>query len=118
MKAMLAAGGRGPPAGTPVEVEVTTVEGALVATRERADIILLDNMTVEEMTRAVREVRALAEKLGAPRAPDLEASGGVKLENVREVAETGVDRGSVGLITHSSPALDLALDLELAGELA
>jgi nicotinate-nucleotide pyrophosphorylase (carboxylating) len=114
---MIAAARKEAPAGTPIEVEVTTVEGALVATRERADIILLDNMSVEDMTRAVREVHALAAKLGAKKAPDLEASGGINLETVRRVAETGVDRISVGWITHSSPALDLALDLELSGEL-
>lgn len=115
---MIVAARREAPTGTPIEVEVTTVEGALVATRERADIILLDNMSPAEMKRAVGEVHALAQKLGAGKAPDLEASGGIKLENVREVAETGVDRISVGWITHSSPALDLALDLELSGEIA
>jgi len=115
---MIAAARREAPAGTPLEVEVTTVEGALVATREGVDIVLLDNMSVAEMKRAVREVRALAKELGRPRAPDLEASGGVKLENVRAVAESGVDRVSVGWITHSSPALDLALDLDLSGEIA
>jgi nicotinate-nucleotide pyrophosphorylase (carboxylating) len=66
----------------------------------------------------VREVRALAAKLGRARPPELEASGGITLENVRKAAETGVDRVSVGWITHSAPALDLALDLELSGELA
>lgn len=109
---MIQAARREAPAGTPVEVEVTTVEGALVATREGADIVLLDNMKTEEMARAVSEVRALAAKLARP-APALEASGGINLENVRKAAETGVDRVSVGWITHSSPALDLALDLEL-----
>lgn len=115
--AMIAAARREAPAGTPVEVEVTTTEGALVATREGADIVLLDNMKPADMATAVREVRALAAKLGR-RAPDLEASGGITIENVRTVAETGVDRISVGWITHSAPALDLALDLDLSGELA
>lgn len=114
---MIAAARREAPSGTPIEVEVTTVEGALIATREGADIVLLDNMSCADMKRATDEARALAAKIGR-KAPDLEASGGVKLENVREVAETGVDRISVGWITHSSPALDLGLDLELSGELA
>ncbi|HZU98134.1 MAG TPA: carboxylating nicotinate-nucleotide diphosphorylase [Planctomycetota bacterium] len=114
---MIAAARTEAPPGTPIEVEVTTVEGALVATRHGVDIVLLDNMTTDEMRRAVREVHALAESLGH-RSPELEASGGVNLENVRSVAETGVDRVSVGWITHSSPALDLALDLELLGELS
>jgi nicotinate-nucleotide pyrophosphorylase (carboxylating) len=97
------------PPGTPVEIEVTTVEGAVIAAKAGADIILLDNMTVEAMQKAVRDVHALALR----RRPDLEASGGITLETVRKVAETGVDRVSVGWITHSAPALDLALDLEL-----
>jgi nicotinate-nucleotide pyrophosphorylase (carboxylating) len=115
---MIAAAKRSAPPGTRVEVEVTTVEGALVATREGADIVLLDNMRPEDMAAAVREVRALAAGLGRARPPELEASGGITLENVRKAAETGVDRVSVGWITHSAPALDLALDLELSGELA
>ena len=98
------------PPGTPVEVEVTTIEGALVATRAGADIILLDNMKVADMARAVREVAALA---GSGKRPSLEASGGITLDTVRAVAGTGVDRISVGWITHSAPALDLALDLDL-----
>ncbi len=127
LKPMIAAARREAPAGTPIEVEVTTVEGALVAARERVDIILLDNMSPEAMARACRDVRALAKELGiratggstaVPWAPDLEASGGINLDNVKAVAESGVDRISVGWITHSSPALDLALDLELSGEVA
>ena len=98
------------PAGTPVEVEVNTLEGALVATRAGADIVLLDNMTVGAMTETVAAVRALA----APgRGPDLEASGGITLETVRSIAATGVDRISIGWLTHSAPSLDLALDLDL-----
>ena len=67
-------------------------------------IILLDNMNDEDMKAAVQRKNAIA--------PDilLEASGGITLANVREVALTGVDRISVGAITHSAPALDLGLD--------
>jgi nicotinate-nucleotide pyrophosphorylase (carboxylating) len=103
------------PPGTPVEVEVTTVEGALVATRAGADIILLDNMRTEEMARAVRAVAAEATAAAGRKRPSLEASGGITLATVRAAAETGVDRISVGWITHSAPALDLALDLDLDG---
>lgn len=98
------------PPGTPVEIEVTTVEGALVAARAGADMILLDNMSLDAMARAVSEVRKLDLRR---KPPELEASGGVTLETVRGIAETGVDRISVGWITHSAPALDLALDFEL-----
>jgi nicotinate-nucleotide pyrophosphorylase (carboxylating) len=111
----LARARREAPAGTLVEIEVNSVEGALAATRAGADIVLLDNMSPADMARAVREVRAQA----APaRGPELEASGGVRLETVRRIAETGVDRVSVGWITHSAPSLDLALDLDLGGPIA
>ncbi|MBI3725679.1 carboxylating nicotinate-nucleotide diphosphorylase [bacterium] len=105
----VAASRRTAPPGTPVEIEVTTLAGALAAASAGADIILLDNMREDEMARAVLEVR----RAKPGRAPALEASGGVTLENVRRIAETGVDRISVGWITHSAPALDLALDFEL-----
>ena len=58
------------------------------------------------------ELREAVELRGAGRAPALEASGGVNLENVREVAETGVDFISVGALTHSAPALDLSMLIE------
>ena len=68
-----------------------------------ADIILLDNMTLDEMRDAVDRIAGRART---------EASGGVRLDTVRAIAETGVDFISVGAITHSAPALDLALDFE------
>jgi nicotinate-nucleotide pyrophosphorylase (carboxylating) len=71
---------------------------------EGVDYILLDNMENEEMARAV----AMRGESG----PHLEASGGVSLETVRGIAETGVDSISVGTLTHSAVALDLSLDLE------
>jgi nicotinate-nucleotide pyrophosphorylase (carboxylating) len=95
----------GAPAGTPLEVECATlgeVEEALEAGVQR---LLLDNMGTEELRHAVALVAGRAE---------LEASGGVTLENVREVAETGVDFISVGALTHSAPALDVSLELELS----
>lgn len=90
--------------GLAVEVEVRTLSELEEALREGADRLLLDNMTPAELREAVRLVRA-----GREPWPTLEASGGVTLQSVREVAETGVDLISVGAITHSAPALDLSL---------
>jgi len=70
------------------------------------DIILLDNFAVEEL----REAVALRDGLGLKGKVALEASGGVKLENVRAIAETGVERISIGALTHSAPSLDLSLE--------
>ncbi|MCI0777990.1 MAG: nicotinate-nucleotide diphosphorylase (carboxylating), partial [Chloroflexi bacterium] len=86
-----------------VEIEVTTREEAREALGAGADAILLDNMSVADMRHVVEDVggRAITE-----------ASGGVNLDTVREIAETGVDLISVGGITHSAPALDLSLELE------
>ena len=84
-----------------LEVEVDTVEQARQVIDAGADLVLLDNMSPEQM----RVVVAYA----AGRAR-LEASGGLTLENAREVAETGVDYLSVGALTHSAPVLDIGLD--------
>lgn len=86
----------------PVEVEVRDLEELREALGLGVDRILLDNFSVEEMAEAVR--------IAAGRVP-LEASGGVTLENVAEIAATGVDYISVGALTHSAPALDLSLEL-------
>jgi nicotinate-nucleotide pyrophosphorylase (carboxylating) len=72
---------------------------------EGVDYILLDNMSLEELAKAV-ELR------GSKTKPQLEASGGVTLETLRGIAETGVDFISVGALTHSAPALDIGLDFE------
>jgi nicotinate-nucleotide pyrophosphorylase (carboxylating) len=93
------------PEGTLIEVEVTAVEGALAAAGAASDMILLDNMSVGEMAETVARVRA---RFGAGR-PLLEASGGVTLDTVRAIAETGVDRISIGALTHSVIALDIAM---------
>lgn len=97
-------------AGLAVEVEVTgpeELEAALAGSPER---ILLDNMDPDELRRAVRRTR----ELDPEDRPLLEASGGVTLESVREVAGTGVDLISVGALTHSAPALDLSMLVEEA----
>jgi nicotinate-nucleotide pyrophosphorylase (carboxylating) len=91
------------PAGTKVEVECDRIEQVSAAVDAGADIILLDNMRPDEMARCVELVAGRA---------ITEASGGVRLETVREIALAGVDWISVGAITHSAPALDLALDFE------
>jgi nicotinate-nucleotide pyrophosphorylase (carboxylating) len=86
----------------PIEVEVKTWDELEEAVALRPDRIMLDNMDVGEMRRAVDWV--------AGRVP-LEASGGVTLESVRAVAETGVDYISVGALTHSVVALDISLEV-------
>jgi len=86
-----------------VEVECASLEEVEETVNAGASMILLDNMTPDELRRAV--------ELTAGRAK-LEASGGVTLENVGEIAETGVDYISVGALTHSAPALDLSLRME------
>jgi nicotinate-nucleotide pyrophosphorylase (carboxylating) len=91
-----------------VEVETTSREEIEEALAAGVDRILFDNMTVEELRAAVGIVRASA----GPRT-ETEASGGVQLETVREIALTGVDFVSVGALTHSAPALDLSLLVEL-----
>jgi nicotinate-nucleotide pyrophosphorylase (carboxylating) len=87
-----------------VEVEVDDLQQFDVALECRAGIILLDNMTVEDMREAIRRRDAVAPGVL------LEASGGVTLQTIRSIAETGVDRISVGALTHSAPALDIGLD--------
>src|SRR5579884_3352477 len=86
-----------------LEVECRTLAEVREALDARAPRILLDNMSLPELREAVTLVDGRAE---------LEASGGVTLESVREIAETGVDFVSVGALTHSAPALDLSLILE------
>ena len=87
----------------PLEVECRTPAEIHDALRAGADRLLLDNMSVEELRAAVRQVNGRAE---------LEASGGVTLEGLGEIASTGVQFISVGALTHSAPALDLSLLLE------
>ena len=87
----------------PVELEVRTVAEALEAVEAGVDIIMLDNMNLEDMRKAVESVHGRAL---------VEASGGITLDNVRAVAETGVDHISIGALTHSARALDIHLKLE------
>jgi nicotinate-nucleotide pyrophosphorylase (carboxylating) len=89
-----------------VEVETTTPEEVEEALAEGVDRIMFDNMPVPLLARMVARVLAA----GAGR-PETEASGGITLDTIRAVAETGVDFISVGALTHSAPALDLSLRL-------
>jgi nicotinate-nucleotide pyrophosphorylase (carboxylating) len=88
----------------PVEVEVDTLEQLRDALAGQPDIVLLDNMNCERLAQAVAIRDAAAPQV------ELEASGGVSLETVSEIARTGVERISVGALTHSAVALDLAFD--------
>ena len=87
-----------------VEIEVETIEQLEEVLDAGADLVLLDNMEVEQMAAAV--------KIAAGRAV-LEASGGITLKTVREIAETGVDIISVGALTHSARALNVGLDMAI-----
>jgi nicotinate-nucleotide pyrophosphorylase (carboxylating) len=89
-----------------VQVEVDTVDEALEAVEAGARFLLCDNMAPALLREAVTAVRA-----ATPDRVEIEATGGLTLERVREYAATGVDYLSVGGLTHSSPILDLALDL-------
>jgi nicotinate-nucleotide pyrophosphorylase (carboxylating) len=92
--------------GLPLEVECDTLEQVGEALAAGADLILLDNFGLPEMRAAV--------ELAAGRAV-LEASGGLTLQDARDVSDTGVDYLAVGALTHSAPALDIGLDLTEAG---
>ena len=87
-----------------VEVEVTSLDQVEAAIAAGADIIMLDNMSIDTMAEAVQRIagRAL-----------VEASGGVNLSTIGAIAGTGVDLISVGALTHSAPSLDISLDFEL-----
>jgi nicotinate-nucleotide pyrophosphorylase (carboxylating) len=91
-----------------VEVECGDLDQVREAVAAGADRILLDNVGPEKLRDAVAAIR----KAGGERSPTLEASGGVSLENVAEIAATGVDFVSVGALTHSAPALDLSMRIE------
>ncbi len=86
-----------------IEVETETLEQAKQAAEAGADIVLLDNMTTEELREAVRLIGGRAQT---------EASGQITLENIRETAETGVNYISVGALTHSARAVDISMEIE------
>jgi len=88
-----------------VGIEVTNLKELAEVLKTKPSYILLDNMPVPML----REAILLREKSGSK--VDFEVSGGITLDNVREIAETGVERISIGALTHSAPALDLSLDI-------
>jgi nicotinate-nucleotide pyrophosphorylase (carboxylating) len=93
-----------------IEVEVTTPDQAVEAAHAGADIVLLDNMTPKEVEKSVS-------LLGAKGLRDrivVEASGGIRKENLASYAKTGVDVISVGTITNSAPAIDMSLEITLS----
>lgn len=92
------------PPGVSIEVEVDTLDQLRDALQGQPEIVLLDNMTPAMLRDAVAMRDAAGQRVL------LEASGGVTLETVRAIAETGVERVSIGGLTHSAPALDLAFD--------
>jgi nicotinate-nucleotide pyrophosphorylase (carboxylating) len=94
------------PAGIRVQVEVESLEQAEAACAAGADFLLLDNLDPGETRRIVERLRGRAL---------LESSGGVDLANVRDYAEAGVQRISIGALTHSAPAADLSLEIEPGG---
>ena len=103
IKQIVARARQNSPQRLPVEVEVATASEALEAAEAEADIVMLDNMSLEDMRKAVKSIHGRAL---------IEASGGITLDNVRAVAETGVDFISIGALTHSARALDISLEFE------
>lgn len=92
------------PGGITIEVEVDTLDQLRDALTGEPDIVLLDNMNPPTLREAVKLRDEIAPTVR------LESSGGITLANVREIAESGVDRISIGALTHSAPALDIAFD--------
>ena len=86
-----------------IEVEADTVEQAKTAAEAGADIILLDNMSREELSQSIELINGRSKT---------EASGGITMDTVREIAETGVDYISIGALTHSAPAVDIGFDFD------
>jgi len=103
LKDILARAKQNAPQGITIEIEVNTAQEALEAAGAGADIIMLDNMSPDEM-------RSVVDSL--PRGVRTEASGNITLDNVRAAAMSGVDIISIGALTHSSKALDLSIELE------
>ena len=103
LKDIIAKAKQNAPQGMKVEVEVTTVQEAMDAAEAGADIIMLDNMSPDEMRRVVSLM---------PSQVKTEASGGITLTNVQAAATAGVNLISIGALTHSPKALDISIELE------
>jgi nicotinate-nucleotide pyrophosphorylase (carboxylating) len=103
LKDVIAKARKNAPAGVTIEVEVTNTHEATEALKADVDIIMLDNMSIDEIRQVVKSTAGKA---------TLEASGQITLANVHEVAKTGVDIISIGALTHSYQALDISLEME------
>jgi nicotinate-nucleotide pyrophosphorylase (carboxylating) len=91
----------------PIQVEIESIYYLEEVLAAQPDVVLLDNMTVPMVKEAVQR----RDRVYRDKGPALEASGGITLENVRLMAETGVDRISIGALTHSAPVLDISLEV-------
>jgi nicotinate-nucleotide pyrophosphorylase (carboxylating) len=91
--------------GRPIVIEAQSHDEALLFATFPVSVLMLDNFSVSQLRRTVPRVRAISPKL------EIEASGGVNLKTVRAIARSGVDRVSVGALTHSAPAVDISLEL-------
>ena len=94
-----------------VSVEVDTLAQLKKVLKYSPDVVLLDNMGAEKLTKAVAIVHAYVTSDGGSR-PTLEASGGVNLDTVKGLAQTGIDVISIGALTHSAPNFDIGMDSE------
>ena len=106
MKKAISLARRNVPPVMPIEAEARNLKEAKEAAEAGADAILLDNMGVSTLKRAVKLIRSIDKRIKT------EASGGVNLGNVAKIARTGIDCISVGALTHSSKALDMSLELK------
>jgi nicotinate-nucleotide pyrophosphorylase (carboxylating) len=91
-----------------VEIEVKNLQEFKEALKARPDIIMLDNMKIDDIKKAVTIKRNMPHTLNTAQ---IEASGGVNLDNVRQIAKTGVDMISIGALTHSAKAIDISLEI-------
>lgn len=103
LKEIVARAKKNAPKGLNVEAEVTTIDEAKEAAEAGADIIMLDNMSPDEMRQVVKSLKGKVK---------IEASGGINLANVRQAALTGVDYISIGALTHSPKAMDISLEFD------
>ena len=99
------------PKGTLLEIEAKTMKDIKLGLRVRADIVMLDNMPVRKLKKAIRFIRLYPRPSTLDPRPVIEVSGGVSLKDVRKIADLGVERISVGALTHSAPALNLSMEV-------
>jgi nicotinate-nucleotide pyrophosphorylase (carboxylating) len=93
-----------------VAMEATNYAEVWDAIKAKVDIILLDNMPIEKIKGSVVFIQAARRATGSEK-PFIEITGGINLSNIRQAAQTGVDRISIGAITHSAPAMDFSLEV-------